>query len=295
MQNLKSILLATGKFIDNKYLDLYIELVSTPRKVVSYMENHHIIPVAYYKHKYNIDTRKHRHEAERYANADYHNTIVALSFADHCKAHWLLSKCTTEKLARASSIAFIRLASGLKCVDERFFINKKHHIVDVGLTDAEYELLQQYVSELRATNSRFWSLEQDNWLKQNRHSYTVKECAKYLGKSENAVLTRCNILNIPKKIWYTEAENTELLAYSVNHTAKECAERFGTSKHNIIKRWRDLGFSKTFKWTEEQDNWLRENDSRYTVAELAEKLGTTKTTVMGRRWTLGITRWERTK
>lgn len=294
MKDWKSILLATGSFIDNTYLCEYIDLITKQHDVSSYMEKHHVIPVAYYKYKYDVDTRKHRHEAERYANADPSNMLVLLSFAEHCKAHWLLFKCTTDKLALANSAAFFKQISILERINNKIFLNKKTRIIDVGLTDQEYEQLQQYALEVKAAGNLFWSSDQDEWLRQNRYLYTAKQCAEHLGKTEKAVLCRCNKLGL-KKVWYTEEDNAQLLEYSRTHTAKECAEYFGTSEPNIIKRWRDLGFSKTFKWDDEKDNWLRENDSKYTVAELAEKLGTTKTTIMGRRWTLGITRWERTK
>ena len=293
MKDWKSILLSTGSFIDNDYLYNYIDLITKPNDVFPYMERHHVIPVAYYKHKYNIDTRKHRHEAERYANADDQNTVVLLSFANHCKAHWLLAKCTIDKLAIANATAFLKQISALKRINEKIFLNRKNHVVEVGLTDSEYELLQQYILEVKSDSSNlFWSLEQDEWLRQNRYSYTAKQCAEILDKTEKAILCRCNKLGL-KKVWYTDDENAEFLKYSETHTAKECAIYFETSEHNIIKRWRDLGFSKTFKWTDEMDTWLRENDGKYTVAEIAEHFGTTKTVIMGRRWKLGITRYDR--
>lgn len=294
MRDWKSILLATDTFIANEYLDAYISLISMQHETLPYMEKHHIIPVAYYKHKYNIDTRKHRREATKYANADPQNDVVLLSFADHCKAHWLLIKCTVGPLSTANAIAFFRQIAGLRCIDDKILRQQHKRIFDTGLTKNEYEWLQQQAIEVKA-NTKYnttWTPEQDEWLKQNRPKHTAKYCAGYLGKTENAILCRSTFLGI-KRQWQSEEENARLLEYSKTHTAQECADYFGVSKHLIIKRWKELGFSKTFKWNEKKDNWLRENDSKYTVAELAEKLGTTKTTVMGRRWTLGITRWDR--
>lgn len=294
MKDWKSVLLDTGSFIDNEYLDCYIELVNASHDNLSYMEKHHVIPVAYYKHKYNIDTRKHRHEAERKADADAQNALILLSFANHCKAHWLLTKCTIGRLAVANSYAFIKQVSALKPLNEKIILNYKDGIIDVGITDREFEQLQQYINELRTDSTVYWTAEQDEWLKQYRPKHTAKYCADYLGKTESAILTRCTQLGI-KREWQSEEENAKLLEYSKTHTAQECAAYFGVSKHLIVKRWRELGFSKTFRWTDEMDTWLRENDSKYTVEELADHLGTTKTVVMGRRWKLGITRWERTK
>lgn len=292
MKDWKSILLATDNFIDNEYLDQYIALICATHTITSYMEKHHVIPVAYYKRKHNITEDKYGHKARQLADADTLNEMVLLSFACHCKAHWLLTKCTTEELSTSSAIAFMRQIGCLKHLDAKVFLNKWDRIIDVGLTDEEYQVLQQYIEDIKNSSSRFWSPEQDSWLKQNRYSYTVKQCAEVLGKTESAVRSRCKVLKL-QKVWHTEEENAEFLKYSETHTAQECADHFGMSKHNVVKRWRDLGFSKTFKWTEEMDSWLRENDTKYTVAELAEQLGTTKTIVMGRRWKLGITRWER--
>lgn len=291
MKDWKTILLATGSFIDNNYLDDYISLINKPHEIFPYMENHHVIPVAYYKHKYNIDTHKHRREATRYANADIQNEQILLSFADHCKAHWLLFKCTTGQLAIANSVAFFRQTAGLRCIDEKIFRKQRDRIFDTGLTKSEYDWLQQQATEVK-TNLKYtitWTPEQDEWLKQNRPKYTAKYCAEYLGKTEKAVLCRCTQLGIKRK-WQSEEENTKLLEYSKNHTARECAEYFGVSEHLIIKRWRELGFSKNFKWTEDKDKWLRENDPKYSFDELAEILGTTKPSIMNRRCVLGITR-----
>ena len=83
---LKNYLLSTNVFIDNDYLDIYINLINNYQVNVSnnYCEKHHILPVAYYKHFYNCKTR---FEAEKYANNDKNNILVNLLYKDHCKAH----------------------------------------------------------------------------------------------------------------------------------------------------------------------------------------------------------------
>lgn len=291
---MRNILIQNYGFVDNEYLDLYLNLIANPpHRNSTYIEGHHVIPVAYYKEKYGVDTRSHRHEADRYANSDENNSIVFLSFADHCKAHWLLANCTTGKL-RSANINYLQLTlGGLQKIDKQLWLKRRKGFILSGLTEAEYEMLQQQVDKLKSLDPRFWTADQIKWLQENRQKYNLAELAEQLGKSRNAVHSQLAKLGI-KKIWHTDEENIALLEYSKTHTAKECAERFNVSKASIIKRWRELGFKKhTFVWTPEKDAWLRENDSKYTVAELADLLGTTKTTVMGRRWTLGITRWER--
>ena len=86
-EQLKDVLLATTLFINNQHLDDYLELIYTnnitePSKY--YCEDHHAIPVAYYKKIYNCKSRA---EALQYADADKNNFTSRLLYKDHCKAH----------------------------------------------------------------------------------------------------------------------------------------------------------------------------------------------------------------
>ena len=83
----KQELLQTGYFIDNKYLEQYLELIEKPFYFTTNYEEHHIIPVCYYKTVHKYKTRK---EAEKIADS----RKIKLTIADHCIAHWLLYKCT---------------------------------------------------------------------------------------------------------------------------------------------------------------------------------------------------------
>lgn len=52
---IKTVLLQTGAFIDNSYLDKYIELFLTTYNYEGiYTEKHHLIPVSYYKSKLKV-------------------------------------------------------------------------------------------------------------------------------------------------------------------------------------------------------------------------------------------------
>jgi hypothetical protein len=50
MNSLKQKLLSTNYFIDNNYLDQYVELVSQPTEKAAFKtQSHHIIPKTYFK------------------------------------------------------------------------------------------------------------------------------------------------------------------------------------------------------------------------------------------------------
>ena len=71
---LKQKLLNTGLFLDNKYLDEYLNLMLKNNTNVGYVEKHHILQRSYFKkNKLPID------------NSD--SNIANLSYRDHCKAH----------------------------------------------------------------------------------------------------------------------------------------------------------------------------------------------------------------
>lgn len=73
-EDLKNKLLKTDLFIDNEYLDQYLDLVLNKKLNLGYTEKHHILQRSYFKkNKLPID------------NTD--NNVVNLLYCDHCKAH----------------------------------------------------------------------------------------------------------------------------------------------------------------------------------------------------------------
>ena len=93
--NIKEKLLNTNMFLDNIYLNKYIDIVSNENNT-NYTERHHIIPKSYFKiNRLKIDNSK--------------ENIVKLSYYNHILAHYYLSFCTIGKLKQASIAAFIML------------------------------------------------------------------------------------------------------------------------------------------------------------------------------------------
>ena len=71
---LKQKLLNTGLFLDNEYLDEYINLVLSNNITVGYTEKHHILQRNYFK-KSNLPVD------------NSPDNLITLSYCDHCKAH----------------------------------------------------------------------------------------------------------------------------------------------------------------------------------------------------------------
>lgn len=97
MQKIKSLLVELDGIIDNTYLDSYCSLIKEAehQKCESFKTiKHHVIPVCYFKYKYDCKNRK---EALPFANAEP-NYIVNLTHDQHIIAHYYLSQCSTGQL-----------------------------------------------------------------------------------------------------------------------------------------------------------------------------------------------------
>lgn len=105
--NIKEKLLNTGDFIDNEYLDKYVELIlnNTDTQFVPCTTNsHHIIPRYYYKHhKLSVDNSP--------------QNRVNLLYRDHMLAHLYLSGCT-EGRDRYWNLYSIFMMSGQRYCSE---------------------------------------------------------------------------------------------------------------------------------------------------------------------------------
>ena len=99
MEELKTKLLDTNLFIDNEWLDKYVDLClnSNVKQEKFKTQKHHILQVAYFTH-YNlpIDNSK--------------NNLVDLLYKDHILAHYYLMKCTTDWLKWANQSSFWQMA-----------------------------------------------------------------------------------------------------------------------------------------------------------------------------------------
>lgn len=223
-----------GKYIDNEYLDRYLDLITSPTVIQGYSELHHIQPRSYFK--YNnlvIDSST--------------DNIVRLVYKDHIKAHYYLYYCTTDKLQTANAAMVM---SSVKLLSK----NKK--LTD--LTETDFIEVQEYIDAIRNdTNSKYWTDEELTILLHltPRSSNKKRDDFKILfpNKTYEQVLSKAVLLGI--KIgtipWTTEEDNLlkqyfpiigqAVINYLPNRTVQACA-----------RRARLLGLKHSLIWTKEE-------------------------------------------
>ena len=255
----KEELLSTGHFIDNSYLDDYIILVNSIA-TTTYTERHHILPRAYYD-LLGLDID----------NSD--SNLVRLSFTDHCKAHWLLYFCTTDKLQYASQTAFVIMVNGLT-----------KRLKDY--TEEDFIAIQNMKNQLLADSDTFWSTEEDEFLKNNFLKFSDEELANKLNRTEIAIRARRYYLHLPrlKMSDYTNEELDYIIANYYQKEIKEIAADLNRPVGSVAVKCSRLGLKKwqADPWTGDELEFLRKNSATMTRAEIAHVLGRS-TVAVGRQ------------
>ena len=193
---LKQKLLNTGLFLDNEYLDEYINLVLSNNITVGYTEKHHILQRNYFKKSgLPVDNSP--------------DNLITLSYCDHCKAHWLLYFCTTGYLKKANE-------ASIRYIVEMYKVLTGKDRNKFEFSDYDFQLLQSYMTSIvNDENSRYWTEAEVDYLKKNYCGYgTGPKCAKYLNKPINLVNEKARLLGLSKNCpdW-TEAEIEILYKY----------------------------------------------------------------------------------
>ena len=193
---LKQKLLNTGLFLDNEYLDEYINLVLSNNITVGYTEKHHILQRNYFKKSgLPLDNSP--------------DNLITLSYCDHCKAHWLLYFCTTGYLKKANE-------ASIRYIVEMYKVLTGKDRNKFEFNDSDFQLLQSYMTSIvNDENSRYWTEAEVAYLKKNYCGYgTGPKCAKYLNKPINLVNEKARLLGLSKNCpdW-TEAEIEILYKY----------------------------------------------------------------------------------
>ena len=193
---LKQKLLNTGLFLDNEYLDEYINLVLSNNITVGYTEKHHILQRNYFKKSgLPVDNSP--------------DNLITLSYCDHCKAHWLLYFCTTGYLKKANE-------ASIRYIVEMYKVLTGKDRNKFEFNDSDFQLLQSYMTSIvNDENSRYWTEAEVDYLKKNYCGYgTGSKCAKYLNKPINLVNEKARLLGLSNNCpdW-TEAEIETLYKY----------------------------------------------------------------------------------
>ena len=137
---LKRTLLNTGLFINNYYLNKYISTIikNLSNNDITY-QKHHFLPVCYYKHTYNLKSRK---DAENYADSDENNFLVELSFLEHFKCHYYLYKCSKTWMKSSNAYA-LKMFLSFYNRDAR----RPKSLNDISTSDLRY-MINKYKSTL---------------------------------------------------------------------------------------------------------------------------------------------------
>ena len=284
---LKQVLLNTGYFVDNSYLDEYIELVQRPFIISGYSELHHKIPAYYYKKEYNLQTR---YEAIQYAEADPANSLVRLPYAMHIKAHWLLSRCS---LSKENEFAVTQMTS--KIINKTSIKKTNGEILAEGLTSDEYLEITQLRDSLAENSDFYWSPWEDSWLIANYAKYSRKYCAQYLDKTEASIHKKAMTLGLKKAStkWTDEADSWLKINYP-KYSLDECAKYLDRSYNAVIARLRLLNIplkektvrtkmitnkSSRHNWKLIEEQWLLDNYDLLGIVGCAEKLNVSQSAI----------------
>ena len=251
----KEELLRTGHFIDNSYLDDYIKLVNST-STVRYTERHHILPRAYF-------------DLLEIATDNSDANLVRLSFADHCKAHWLLYFCTTDKLQYASQTAFVIMVNGLA-----------KRLKDY--TEEDFIAIQEMKDQLLADSNTFWSAKDDEFLKNNFLSFSDEELANKLNRTEIAIQARRTYLQLPRVNMtdFTAEEIEYIVANFKVKSSAEIASDLGRSVGSIRQKCHRLGLKKkAASWSDSELAFLRANAMSMSLTDLSHHLGRSKAAI----------------
>ena len=239
-QKLKSKLLSTGYFIDNNFLNDYIDLMMNDTINNGYSEYHHILQKQYFR----LINKPIDSSAEN---------LKLLSYADHCKAHWLLYYCTIGKLKRANaaSVTYIlkvynNLNKTLKTKDE--------------LSGEIFLELQKYYDDIRNDqDSKYYTDYEIKFIKENYPTYGARYCSNKLKRSIGSIQNEANVLGLTRNWTWTEEMNTFLFKNYTKIGGRACANKLGLSQKLIYKQAKKLGLSRYGKrrvinsWSQEED------------------------------------------
>lgn len=269
---MKNLLLKTGYFLDNEWLDKYVELLSKQTDI-GYVERHHFIPVSIYKYLYKCKTR---YEAEKLADQDANNFLVKLSFVDHCKAHLYLYNCTRGEVKHSNEVAF------------KIMVEDRIKIKNADLTKEEEQLLISWKNQILVNSEWYWSDQEEQWLKENYNKLPKAEIAKHLGRSIKAVTNKAKYFGISEQDNWTTDEIAWLKENRSKYSLQECADKLGRSKNAITHYCLKLNIQAIPNWTADEVNWLKFHYKEKTLKECAAYLNKTESSIKNKTNELGL-------
>lgn len=284
---IKQILVSKYNFIDNSYLDDYIQLMTTADlSSDGYREYHHLIPVVFYKEKYHCEDRS---SAEKLANKDTNNRLVHLLYKDHCKAHYDLYCCTSGAIKYQNAAAYLCMIQA----------SRRHIKNDLPvLTELDYIELQLVVDNIRNDpNSKYFSDSEIKFLIDNVKDLGTTKCAEILKRPRSVVSKLSVSLGLTEssgpRVDWSDTEKLWLKSNSKKYSRQECAKILGKTEAGVHAMEQRLKISgsriSNIKWTAEDDAWLLANYKKVDRQVLAVKLNRTENAIKARLRTLGET------
>lgn len=284
--DLKQSLITNYNFIDNSYLDDYINLILNADLISGgYREYHHLIPVVFYKEKYKLNSRK---EAEKIANEDINNIVIHLLYKDHCRAHYDLYFCTFGTVKYQNATAFISMIHATK----RYSRNELP-----VLSKLDYDELQLCMDNIKNDPaSKYFSESEITFLIENVKDLGTAKCAEIL-KRPRPVISKLSVsLGLTEstgpRIDWSDTEKLWLKENIKKYSRKECAEILGKSEASIHAMEQRLGISggriSAIKWTEAEDIWLLNNYNKVDRQILVNYLNRSENAIKARLKILGI-------
>ena len=207
---IKQVLLNSGYFIDNTYLDQYVELMNKPFSFTGYFEYHHSIPVSFYNTTNSLTYR----QVQKIAEAN--NSIkIKLKFSDHCLAHWLIYKCCKKQFQVKARNAFLRVT---------YFKNSKLELLKETLNESLL-LEWQEAKECDMQNMPHQKLLTEEELKHNI----------YLKNKKWQEANREKV-NIRSKVWRQKNKDK---VYKWNHSeqSKACRDKYRNEHKEEMKKY----------------------------------------------------------
>ena len=232
---LREKLLKTGLFIENEFLDQYLDLVIDYATVNSYVEGHHILQRVYYKHnKLEVDNST--------------DNMVYLAYADHCKAHWLLYWCTKSFLRNANAWTVQYMQTSYK----KFTGKDKRKFEFV---QEDFELLEYYFKSIKtASENLFWTEEDLAILKAEYSKVGAEGLVNKLAypRSIQAIRLQASILKLSSPVYWTE-EELQILRQYYPEEGYRCYKRLNNkSKQAVQGKAFRLGLESTWDWTDKE-------------------------------------------
>ena len=193
--------------------------------------------------------------------------LVQLLFKNHCKAHWLLYKCTVGEQKQAMATAFLSMIS----------FKSSKTVLELGLTAADYQELQEYVTSIKMDPTlNYWTPEEEQFLLKNYPISGQRYCAEALNKSLTAISAKANVLGIAMDKWWTEAEIKWLVENYAILGARACSQHLNRTYGSIVTKASELELTKDQTYSEQDKLFIVDNYPKYGAAYCANRLGKTK-------------------